>query len=253
MNATYRSNRPALIAAIATIVAMAFAASASATQITPASKVMHFWNKEGTKVNFLPGNAYFPAFIQCGEVKLSGTTPSETKNEFGGLYTGVSNTNRAGVGTYSSGSGSVTFDLSLSKIGTCGVYLEAGAGPEFIGAANPTSVSSGWSFTGSAVEQGGQTVEVGAIGMPKEGIQFATPTQANCNAILSPARSAVLAGTYDSETLSLRLDGQIDGKATGCEPSPLGKEFEFGINSTWQVEGDFIVFPIGGTRLKINP
>jgi hypothetical protein len=182
------------------------ATSAWATKVTPSNTPQTATLAPGALAEFKPNNAFNPFWTVCEESEAKFTTPNNAVVE--------SNINRETVGTFSSGPGSVTANLTQPPtFKKCSVVFE---GAPVAGAEATTNANNGnWSV---AMEGLGTTGGIVGIGVPKEGAEITVPGT-ECRITVSPDQSSVVMSRYTNATSSLLVDGQIALKenAPKCE------------------------------------
>jgi hypothetical protein len=197
-----------LLVLIAALMVSAIATSgASATIVQPESKAITVTNSGNTV--FLLANAYIEESVQCEESSGVLTTPSNAA-----WPAGVSaDTNRAGVGTYSTGSGSVSIPFSTRPTFTkCNVYVqeEEGVDGGWVKTNVPVAVETFGIWTASATQNtagvnGGSL----AIAIPSEGA-IINVNSGGCVLKVPPAGWAEsVNSTYTNANATAVVDGQV--------------------------------------------
>lgn len=198
-----------LLALIVALVASAIAASgAAATIVEPESEAITVTNSDNTV--FLVANAYAEESVQCEESSGVLTTPSNAAPP-----TGISaDTNRAGVGTYSTGSGSVSIPFSTRPTFTkCNLYVREEEGDDggWVKTDVPVDVTTSGVWTASATQNTSAVTSGGslAIAIPPTGavINIASGT---CELTVPSAGWAEsVNSTYTNANATAVVDGQV--------------------------------------------
>jgi hypothetical protein len=191
--------RPALLAALAATVAVAFAApTASATIVKPAGETAGL---KSTNSTFLFANGYSEAVLTCAEV----TTEVEVPANGGAGHN--NNINRKATGTHSRGPGSVSVQFRPPT------FKECKYGPGGVFSATLTVQEGNWPGAALSVEVPKQSpLNTFALDIPQGSIQALISYQgSSCKIQFAPTHEEALTGAYATHTLT--LDGQVQFKA----------------------------------------
>jgi hypothetical protein len=221
-----------LIAVLGLLTAIGvLAPGAAATKVTPANHVVAL-AQTGQAPGFVSKNAWTKQSVQCTTVTAESKVPSEEANE-------ENNTNRTGVGEFSTGPGSVLMPLSTPQFKNCNIYVPNGAGgwtnTGVVANVNTNAINGAWSLTAYARET--PTFAIATVNIPKGGAEIEIPAAA-CILTVFPTESGSVNADWINGTNSennpstTRIDGQVSfaRSAASCpEGSPAQYEATFSV------------------------
>lgn len=194
-----------LIVLIAALIASAIATSgAAATIVQPESEAITVTN-DGNAV-FIPENAYAEESVQCEESGGVLTTPGNAAPP-----AGISaDTNRAEVGTHSTGSGSVSVPFSTGPTFTkCNLYVWNGEA--WVKTKVPVEVETSGVWTVAATQNTAGVTSGGslAIAIPPEGAIIDIGSGACVLKVPPPGWAESVNSTYTNANAKAVVDGQV--------------------------------------------